>query len=380
MHAAVEEPPDPLGQGVHVVLGQQREQAVAARRRLEGASEALRGAARSSSTIGSPAQPQSTVRSFGVGEKVTPWSMAQRRPSRSRRQCEPLRSELLRAASSTASERTSSAPECTTVTAEPPGVSPSKTARQPGRRAALGDEVHDDVVGHGVERVTDPQLHRARTERPVAQHGRRHDVPAAELGDDGGCDLASGERAVGEVPQRALAPHRLVDDVAARDASRPRDDREVGGLGDAPQDLELAGQVDRRRAVGSALVAIGPRADVARGVEWVAAERARGPTGGDEGVAAAREGAGLGRRQGDADRVAPERTHLVGRRVVDLVGVVVVALDDELLAVLVPREREGLHVPVLVERRLQRVGVLRYTAGLAGFDRGRPARAGRARR
>ena len=66
---------------------------------------------------GSPAQPHSTVRSFGSAQKLTPWSMPQSRPSPSRRQCEPLRSELLSAASSTASERTRRRRECTTVTA-----------------------------------------------------------------------------------------------------------------------------------------------------------------------------------------------------------------------------------------------------------------------
>src|SRR3954452_17089440 len=90
--------------------------------------------------------------------------------------------------------------------------------------------------------------------------------------------------------------------------------------------------------VRSALVAIGPRADVARGVEGVAAERARRPARRDEGVAAPGEGSGLGRRERDPDGVAPERSHLVVGVLVDLVGVVVVALDDELLDGLVPGE------------------------------------------
>src|SRR5689334_25087574 len=107
--------------------------------------------------------------------------------------------------------------------------------------------------------------------------------------------------------------------------------------------------------VCSALVAIGPRADVARGVERVAAERARRAPGSDEGVGAAGEGACLCRAEADPDRVARERRDLVVRVVVDLVGVVVVALDDDLLAVLVPGEGERLHAPVLVERGLQRL-------------------------
>src|SRR6478752_10667283 len=124
--------------------------------------------------------------------------------------------------------------------------------------------------------------------------------------------------------------------------------------------------------VRSALVAIGPRADVARGVERVAAERARRPAGGDQRVAAPREGPGLRGRQRDAERVAPQWSHLVVGVVgdlVDLVGVVVVALDDDLLRVLVPRQGQGLNAPVLVERRLQRVGVLGHATGLARLDR-----------
>src|SRR5829696_1987933 len=79
----------------------------------------------------------------------------------------------------------------------------------------------------------------------------------------------------------------------------------------------------------SALVAIGPRADVARGVEGVAAERARRAARGDEGGAAPREGARLGGCQCDPDRVAPERGCVVVGVLVDLVGIVVVALDDQ---------------------------------------------------
>src|SRR3954452_14498462 len=118
--------------------------------------------------------------------------------------------------------------------------------------------------------------------------------------------------------------------------------------------------------VRSALVAIGPRADVARGVEGVATEGARRPAGCDEGVGATREGARLRRREADADRVAPEGADLVVLRLlVHLVGVVVVALDDELLALLVPGERQRLHAPVLVEGGVQRLGVLRRPTGLA---------------
>src|SRR5690242_10412143 len=100
--------------------------------------------------------------------------------------------------------------------------------------------------------------------------------------------------------------------------------------------------------VGSALVAIGPRADVARGVEGVAAERAGRTPGGHERVAAPGEGPGLRRAEAHPDRVARQRGHLVVGLLVHLVGVVVVALDHELLPVLVPGQRQGLDAPVLV--------------------------------
>src|SRR6476620_974485 len=121
--------------------------------------------------------------------------------------------------------------------------------------------------------------------------------------------------------------------------------------------------------VRSALVAIGPRADVARGVERVAAEGARRTAGRHQGGAASREGAGLGRAEAHPDGVARQQAHLVVGLLVDLVGVVVVALDDELLAVFVPGQGQGLDAPVLVERRLQRLGVLRDAPRLAGLDR-----------
>ena len=52
-------------------------------------------------------------------------------------------------------------------------------------------------------------------ERAVAHHRRRHDVPAAGLRHLVGGDLAAGQRAVGEVPQRPLAADRLVDALRA---------------------------------------------------------------------------------------------------------------------------------------------------------------------
>ena len=57
----------------------------------------------------------------------------------------------------------------------------------------------------------DPQLAHAGPERPVAEDRRRHDVPAGGGADLVRGDLAVGQRAVGEVPQRPLARDGLVD-------------------------------------------------------------------------------------------------------------------------------------------------------------------------
>ncbi len=84
-----------------------------------------------------------------------------------------------------------------------------------------------------------PDLHHARAERPVAQHGGGHDVEPGGLGHQVGADLAPGQGAVGEVPQRPLAAHRLVD--ALRLQPVERDGAEQGGVGGVDQP---AGDVD----------------------------------------------------------------------------------------------------------------------------------------
>ena len=78
-----------------------------------------------------------------------------------------------------------------------------------GRVVAAHERRQVDVVV-----AVDPELHHARAERALAQHGRRHDPPAGRLRDQEGRDLAAGERAVGEVPERPLPRHRLVDALA----------------------------------------------------------------------------------------------------------------------------------------------------------------------
>ena len=85
---------------------------------------------------------------------------------------------------------------------------PGAQHRKPTGRQLLGRQQIDQfVVVGGVH----PLLHHAGTERPVAEQRRRHTVPAGGRGDPVRGDLAIGEGAVREVPQRPFAADRLVD-------------------------------------------------------------------------------------------------------------------------------------------------------------------------
>ena len=87
----------------------------------------------------------------------------------------------------------------------------------------------------------DPALHGAAPERPVAQGGLRHDVPAGRLADEPGGVLPLGEGAVGEVPQRTLPLHRLVDAGAGHPVEGDRaEQRGVARVDDPALDLEGA--------------------------------------------------------------------------------------------------------------------------------------------
>src|SRR6476661_3077553 len=108
---------------------------------------------------------------------------------------------------------------------------------QPARRdVPRADEVHR--VLRLVAGVTHPALDRADAVRPGAQHRRRHDVEPPGCADEVGRDLAPGEGAVGEVPQRPLPHHRLVyrEGTALAGAD---EHREVGSVSDPPEDLEV---------------------------------------------------------------------------------------------------------------------------------------------
>ena len=119
-------------------------------------------------------------------------------------------------------------------------------------------------------------------ERPVAAAGRRHDVPAGRLGDHVRRDLALGQGAVREVPQRPLPRDRLVD---ARRRSVDLADEGRVGRGHQPAVQGRARPVEQapRRSGHGRLSRTGRGdgsrsrgADVALGVERAAAERAAG--------------------------------------------------------------------------------------------------------
>ena len=78
----------------------------------------------------------------------------------------------------------------------------SRTAiRSRTHAAVLEDHGHDIDLRIGL----DERLDHALAKRPVAEQGRRHDVPAPRLRDVPGGDLAAGEGPDGKVVQRALA-------------------------------------------------------------------------------------------------------------------------------------------------------------------------------
>jgi hypothetical protein len=92
---------------------------------------------------------------------------------------------------------------------------------------SLGDRSWGNDVDHAVVRIVlDPQLAHALAERPVAQNRGWHKVPAGGGREEVRRHLAACEAAVGEVPQWALTPDRLVD-PGDRDAIQA--DRAVEG-------------------------------------------------------------------------------------------------------------------------------------------------------
>ena len=96
------------------------------------------------------------------------------------------------------------------------------------------DQRHGLLVGVDVL----PDLQHPAAVRPLAEPGRRDDVPAGGLGDGVRRDLAVGEGAVGEVPQRPLPGDRLVDHLHPVDLA---EERGVGRGHDPAVELEVPG-------------------------------------------------------------------------------------------------------------------------------------------
>jgi hypothetical protein len=110
----------------------------------------------------------------------------------------------------------------------------------PGRHHALGHERDRRLL---LVRLL-PALHHARAVRPVAQPGLGDDVPAQRLRDDVRRELAVGEGAVREVPERPLPRDGLVDHADAVDLADEGGVR--GGHDPAVQD-QLAGRTRHDR-------------------------------------------------------------------------------------------------------------------------------------
>ena len=100
-----------------------------------------------------------------------------------------------------------------------------------------------EVVLVGI--VVDEALHRPIAERAVAQDRERARCPTRALGQLVGRDLALAQRALREVPERSLAPARLVDrgQLHAVDL-RLHEEGGVRRVPHAPDDLEL-GRAER---------------------------------------------------------------------------------------------------------------------------------------
>ena len=156
-------------------------------------------------------------------------------------------------------------------------------------RAARAGAITSTSVRRVVVDGVDPELHHAGAERPLAQHGRRHDAPAGGLRHREGRDLAAGQGAVREVPQRPFAGDRLVDAAAAtsrRARSRRRAWRWTRRPAAPRRRSRRAGELQRR-----AHLQVAHRPGLSGGSRWRAGTRARRRRAGRRrtGTAAARQ-------------------------------------------------------------------------------------------
>ena len=173
------------------------------RARRRGRRAGSRARARSVSGSGSPAQPQSTVRSFGSTPRLTPWSQP-RTIVAVAQQVAALAVGVVEHGVEhrhRAQRRLAGCARRRPV--RPPGDSPSSTTTQPSGTACAGVT---STSGSGspstgpTHSCTDPG-----PSGPLRSTVGRHDVEAAGRAHEVGGPLAGDEGAVGVVPQRPLA-------------------------------------------------------------------------------------------------------------------------------------------------------------------------------
>ena len=222
-----------------------------------------------------PPSPTAPCAACARRGSVTPWSTPYRWPSGIASTWPPLRSALLTTTSKTAIRRSAAVSSWTSETPRSWLVDAVEDV-QPARRAPRPRGTRSTATcssSGSCQTCTMPGPVRA-----VAQEGVRDDVPAQRLRDDVRRDLAGGQRAVGEVPERPLPRDRLVDDADAVDLA---DEGGVGRRQDPAVERQLpAEEVGRGHSSSgrrlTSAEAVGPHAQVAVGVDRAAAERAAG--------------------------------------------------------------------------------------------------------
>ena len=159
--------------------------------------------------------PTARVRSLSSAWKLTPWSTPKPRPPAIGSTWPPLRSALLTTASNTAIRRSAAVSACTrshrVAAVDAVEDTPSPSVARPATH-----EVRPPLVGGLRHSCTIPR----RAARPATPSAARR--PSRAPRTRGTPRLALGQRAVGEVPQRALPRDRLVDDRGAADLADER--------------------------------------------------------------------------------------------------------------------------------------------------------------
>ena len=238
------------------------------------------------------------------------------------------------------------------------------TCRNPGGQLPRGHDVDRGLVLVGLH----PRLHHAGAVRSVAQDRGRHHAPAQRLGDGVRRHLAAGQGALGEVPQRTLPRDRLVDDLALADGA---DEGGVGRRHHAADQRDLAVEEVAAPLVGQAHGSR-RRKPLARTHRWPSGSIGL-PQNGQVGATGADHLAGaLDERPGAAGR-DPDHEHLLGLRLGEVLLHLVRGdhgglveredLDHDAFVGGVPGQRHGAGPELLVDRLVERVGVVEVERG-----------------